>query len=86
MSIQRDPYNWSALLYEKYCSEITAYTSSYAVLALEQKKSQNSIIFLREWPVRFENHTLLQKGLADMFTYLVLLLCVFSDSWYLWVF
>lgn len=72
MSIQRDPFNWSGALYEKYCSEISAYIQGSVLPSLNEKRQLNSITFLREWPLRFDNHRLVEKGLADMFTYLVL--------------
>jgi hypothetical protein len=73
MAIQRDPFNHSAPLYEKYCLEISSYLKDYVIKALRERRQQNEINFLREWPVRFENHRLVEKGLADMFTYLVCL-------------
>jgi hypothetical protein len=77
MSIQRDPFNWSGALYEKYCSEITTYIQTFVLPSLNEKRQLNSITFLREWPLRFDNHRLVEKGLADMFTYLV---CFFSSQ------
>ena len=71
MAIQRDPFNHSAPLYDKYCLEISTYIKDFVVKALREKRQQNEINVLREWPVRFENHRLVEKGLADMFTYLV---------------
>ena len=70
MSIQRDPYNWSAQLYEKYCAEITAHVKSAAGPALEKARLQNPLAFLTEWPTRFEKHRLVEKGLSGMFVYL----------------
>jgi hypothetical protein len=71
MSIQRDPYNWSGKLYEKYCLEMGNYTRENVVRALGAARQRNEIAFLREWPTRFENHRLVEKGMADMFIYLV---------------
>jgi hypothetical protein len=71
MSIQRDPYNWSGKLYEKYCLEMGNYTRENVVRALSAARQRNEIAFLREWPTRFENHRLVEKGMADMFIYLV---------------
>lgn len=70
MCIQRDPYNWSEEMYERYSREIEQYLKEQVVPALNAAKEQNPITFLKEWEKRWRNQVLIVKGLSKLFMYL----------------
>lgn len=70
MCIQRDPYNHSEALYEKYSSSIKEYLEGHAANELRNARAQNATVFLNEWQERWTKTTLMVKGLSRLFMYL----------------
>eukprot|EP00455_Lapot_gusevi_P043272 TRINITY_DN5238_c0_g1_i4.p1 TRINITY_DN5238_c0_g1~~TRINITY_DN5238_c0_g1_i4.p1 ORF type:complete len:690 (-),score=273.95 TRINITY_DN5238_c0_g1_i4:174-2243(-) len=70
MSIQRDPYNFSAPLYEKYVQESFNYLTERVCPSLVEAHRQNDVTFLREWMRRWDNQAFVVRGLSNIFTYL----------------
>jgi cullin 1 len=70
MCIQREPYNWSEAMYERYTGAISEYLTSTVVPALQRARGQFDIAFLREWKTRWNNQKLIVQGLAKLFMYL----------------
>ena len=71
MCIQRDPYNWSGDMYERYCKSIRDYLKEKVAPNLMQiQKSNFETDFLKEWDKRWNNQRLIVKGLSKLFMYL----------------
>lgn len=70
MCVQREPYNWSADMYEKYTASILEYLEKTCHPALNQAKASYETDFLKEWASRWHKHNLVVKGLSQLFMYL----------------
>lgn len=71
MCIQRDPYNWSAEMYERYKRSILLHLQQTVAPKLEEVRKTNfDTPFLKEWKLRWTNHKLIVKGLSRLFMYL----------------
>jgi len=70
MCIQRDPYNWSESMYERYTHAILNYLLQKVTPALQRVQSQYDTAFLKEWTLRWNHHKLIVKGLSKLFMYL----------------
>ena len=71
MCIQRDPYNHSAEMYEKYKQAVLDHLTNTVAPALEEVRRSNfDTRFLKEWKLRWTNHKLIVKGLSRLFMYL----------------
>ena len=69
--IQRDPFNWSEAMYEKYTLAIRDYLLNKVKPALAAAKAQSfDVTFLREWKTRWNNQKLIVAGLSKLFMYL----------------
>lgn len=77
MCIQRDPYNWSEEMYDRYTTAIRQYLVEKVAPALEAAKSQYDAAFLRAWALRWKNQKLVVRGLSKLFMYLVWMWHVF---------
>lgn len=71
MCIQRDPYNWSEAMYERYTHAILDYLNITVKRAFEEAKKGYDVVFLKEWKQRWHNQKLIVKGLSKLFMYLV---------------
>jgi cullin 1 len=70
MCIQREPYNYSAPLYQKHSEALTRYFKEKAVPALQKAKEQHGLIFLKEWVKRWRCNKWAVDGMTRMFMYL----------------
>ncbi len=70
MCIQREPYNWSEAMFERFTQSISDYLNSTVVPALQTSLDQYDIAFLKEWKTRWNNQKLIVQGLAKLFMYL----------------
>jgi len=70
MCIQRDPYNWSEVMYELYTHSILDYLLSVVVKELNRARGEYDVALLREWKIRWANQRLVVQGLAKLFMYL----------------
>ncbi|CEP00115.1 hypothetical protein PBRA_007849 [Plasmodiophora brassicae] len=70
MCIQRDPNNHSEQLYVRYTEAIRMYLQGTVVPELARARSQNEVLFLREWNKRWKYQKILVQGLSGMFTYI----------------
>jgi len=71
MCIQREPYNWSAGLYEKYSNELLQYCLDTAKPKLDTaKNSFDHTALLKEWRLRWSNFKTVLKGFSKIFMYL----------------
>mmetsp|Transcript_13691 Transcript_13691/g.33492 ORF Transcript_13691/g.33492 Transcript_13691/m.33492 type:complete len:746 (+) Transcript_13691:154-2391(+) len=70
MCIQREPYNWSQDLYDKYTESIQQYLKNTVKPALEKARQTYESAYLREWEIRYRNHTRIVFGLSKLFMYL----------------
>jgi len=70
MCIQRDPYNWSEQMYQRYEQAITQYLLHTVAPKLNEARTSHDVAFLREWTLRWNNHKLIVKGLSQLFMYL----------------
>jgi cullin 1 len=74
MCIQRDPYNWSEQMYERYTSAIHNYLTEKVEPSFQAARKQQGggfdAAFLNEWKQRWTNQKLIVKGLSKLFMYL----------------
>lgn len=70
MCIQRDPYNWSEQMYERYTAEIQNYLTDTVQPSMNMICNKNDTLFLKEWTSRWRNQKLIVKGLSKLFMYL----------------
>lgn len=70
MCIQREPYNYSAPLYQKHTDALTKYFKDVFLPALKEAKSQHRLIFLKEWVKRWRCNKWAVDGMQRMFMYL----------------
>jgi len=74
MCIQRDPYNWSEQMYERYTSAIHNYLVEKVEPSFQAARKQQGggfdAAFLNEWKQRWTNQKLIVKGLSKLFMYL----------------
>lgn len=70
MCIQRDPYNWSEQMYQRYTQSILNYLLEKVRPSFNAACNSYEIAFLREWTTRWKNQKLIVKGLSKLFMYL----------------
>eukprot|EP00823_Brevimastigomonas_motovehiculus_P008277 TRINITY_DN7560_c0_g1_i1.p1 TRINITY_DN7560_c0_g1~~TRINITY_DN7560_c0_g1_i1.p1 ORF type:complete len:748 (-),score=168.05 TRINITY_DN7560_c0_g1_i1:227-2470(-) len=70
MCIQRDPYNHTEAMYEKYKTSIQEYLTKIVDIRLTEVAKGSDIAFLKEWTIRWANQKLLVRGLSKLFMYL----------------
>jgi len=70
MCIQREPFNWSEPMYEKYVAAIKDYLNDTVRPALEVSRTQYETEFLKQWVKRWQNQKLVVRGLSKLFMYL----------------
>jgi len=70
MCIQRDPYNWSEHMYQRYTQSILNYLLEIVRPSFNSACNSYEIAFLREWTTRWKNQKLIVKGLSKLFMYL----------------
>jgi len=71
MCIQRDPYNWSEAMYERYTHSILDYLLTKVTPSLNvDRLSSHDATFLKQWKQRWYNQKLIVQGLAKLFMYL----------------
>jgi hypothetical protein len=71
MCIQRDPYNWSEAMYERYTNSILDYLLTKVKISFDKTRSSYDVAFLKEWKTRWNNQKLIVQGLSKLFMYLV---------------
>jgi len=70
MCIQRDPYNWSEQMYERYTKAISEYLLTKVGPSFLKARDTYDIAFLNEWRLRWKNQKLIVEGLRKLFMYL----------------
>jgi len=70
MCIQRDPYNWTEKMYDRYSSSILNYLVDKVRPRMQQARESYETAFLKEWKTRWNNQKLIVKGFSKLFTYL----------------
>jgi cullin 1 len=80
MCIQRDPYNHSEPMYEKYKEAIKHYLLEKVTEGFEKVKNSHETAFLKEWTMRWKKQTLVVKGMSKLFMYLDRFYTVNTDN------
>eukprot|EP00808_Paulinella_micropora_P026401 g42.t1 len=70
MCIQRDPYNWSEPMYERYTKAIENYLIEKVAPSFNEARDKYDVAFLQEWVQRWHNQKLIVGGLSKLFMYL----------------
>jgi cullin 1 len=70
MCIQREPYNYSAQMYDRYSEAIRDYLRRMVVPQLQEARVQYETTFLRQWVEKWANHQQVVRGLSKLFMYL----------------
>jgi len=70
MCIQREPYNWSEDMYDRYTQAIRDYLKTTVEPDLERARESFEMDFLRTWAKRWSNHKLFVRALWGPFMYL----------------
>jgi len=70
MCIQRDPYNWSESMYERYSKAILDYLLTRVNPSFQKARDSYDVAFLKEWRLRWNNQKLIVQGLSKLFMYL----------------
>jgi cullin 1 len=78
MCIQRDPYNWTEAMYERYTHSILDYLIAKVAPKMTSASDQYDVAFLKEWKTRWANQKLIVKGFSKLFMYLVCGACRFE--------
>jgi cullin 1 len=80
MCIQRDPHNYSQLMYDEYTASIGRYIEIQTNDKLRKAKQKHGIVFLQVWQQRWQNHKLIVHGLSKLFMYLDRFFTVNTDG------
>lgn len=70
MCIQRDPYNHSEPIYQRYSNSLEQYLRKTVAPSFNEAKSKYDTHFLKTWAHRWKNQRLVVSGLSKMFMYL----------------